>query len=384
MRRLLLALIVVLGSVCADAQGADPFAESRAVLRKRLSGDLRQMLKAEPKRQFFIRVPTQEGLLHFRLRRVERDQTVRYLRDVSLGNHPWEWTHAVLFKGHYVDRHHSAIKAVSADIIGLTLRFSFFGPYRNRAYSVIQPLAKDGRTIQGEQRTYTRPSTLGLVCGVRQSQELLVGLQEPPFPVVPALRPTRVLEIGVDADYEFYSAFQDKTAAQIEALLNTVDALFRQQLGVALRLKAVHIFTTKDQPYLSSVAYLLLSEFLTYSNRMHQIGRADVYHLFTGKPMRYSNIGLSYVGEVCRGGGDYSYALSQRYLLSVQALITAHELGHNLGAHHPEEVLEEPPPYSLMSGIMRPANNTFSAFSIGEIVGYVNTYGRCLSKEAVP
>jgi len=212
--------------------------------------------------------------------------------------------------------------------------------------------------------------------------EAAVGAEEAAFPPLPAIVPRRIMEISVDADAQYYRAFGNATVAQMEATLNTIDALYSEQLGIRLRPRSYHVFTSSRQPYRSNTAYGLLSEFQSYSVTARPMTRADVYHLFSGKTLQSSIIGLGYVGEICQDSGRFAFSLSQRFIPAVHALVAAHELGHNLGAHHPEEVLELPPPRSLMTGVVQPGNDALSEFSRGEIAQYVSRHGRCLAKAA--
>jgi len=339
---------------------------------------LRQILRARPGETFYIQVLTPEGKLHFRLRRAVFTQPVEYFNDFSRTNNPDRWPHALLFKGYYVDRRHVAQKAVSADVIGQTLRFTFFGPRRGMAYSVEQRLTSDSHAIVGEPQIRIRPTSLRLVCGLSQARSMPPSSVGTTMLVTPVFYPRRVLWVSGDADYEYYVAYGNAAVAQMEATFNTASTLFAKQLGIVLRPRSFHVFTRSQQPYLSSNAYSLLSEFQSYNIAAHPNAVAQVYHLFSGKLLEDRIIGLSYVGEVCRDNGRYAYSLSQKFLLAVQALITAHELGHSLGAHHPEEELPELPAASLMSGVVQPGNDTFSAFSLGEIGEYVRTEGTCL------
>jgi len=195
--------------------------------------------------------------------------------------------------------------------------------------------------------------------------------------------PDRYLEISTDADYSYYKFYKEDTFAQIQAILNAAEAIYTAQLGIRFDLKSQNMFSSSTQPYTSKSPTTLLDQFRTYSESHHQLASADVYHLFTGKDLDGGTIGLSYVGPACRDK-SFAYGLTQRVSSSIQALVTAHEIGHSLGATHPEDTLDNPA-NSLMTGIVEPANTSFSDFSLGQIISQVDTYDSdksCLSETA--
>ena len=85
-------------------------------------------------------------------------------------------------------------------------------------------------------------------------------------------------------------------------------------------------------------------------------------------------MGLAYVGSTCRTDfPNYAYGLSRYTNPAVQALVTAHEIAHNLGATHVEG------DNSIMSPVLTGNNNTFIDFSFAQIQNYISEYGTCLN-----
>jgi hypothetical protein len=374
-KRLVLVFSLFLSAHASFAE--DSFSTTRSTLRKRLSGDLTALLSAREDRPFRIHVLTDEGKIHFRLRRVNRTTPLTISTNASGSSETQQWERARLFKGYLLGTDTRAIKSVTADIIRNRLRFTFFGPRRGNAYAVEQQVSPRGALI-GEARVLRRPSTMALICNVAA---LPSSEAEPQFPPTEYYSPRRVLEMSMDADREFHDKWRGDTVAEMEALANTVDAIFSSQIGIRVILKGVDVFTSGSQPYRSEEPFALLTEFQDFTYTHHHLPESDTYHLLTGKTLSDQTIGFGYVGEVCKNRGRYAFGLTQRFLISIQALIMAHEIGHNLGAHHPEEVLPTEPERSLMTGVVQAGNSQFSAFSVGEITAYVDQNGRCLGRD---
>ena len=99
--------------------------------------------------------------------------------------------------------------------------------------------------------------------------------------------------------------------------------------------------------------------------------------------------GIAWRAEVCkRSYGSRSYGLTKRqYFRSSGIILTAHEIGHNFSAVHPNE--EDPPIVSCAATIMQrgwepPKTLTFCQFSRNEIRSHVSTYNSCLEAETAP
>ncbi len=376
----LIVAVLTFSVLALSANAQDSFTDDRSVLRKRLSGDLEQLTRAKTGRDFNIRILTNEGRVSFRLRRVARPKIVRKRNSAIEVNSP-TWSEPILFAGYLLNTSKVGVKSVTADIIGKRLRFNFFGPRRGGAYTVVQALSSSGSPSKAKPAIARRPSTLALKCGLAAgvSTEVIPYALEVTFPSTPHYSKNRVVEISTDGDFEYYAKYGKDSFAEIEATIHTASQLFMRQMGVVLRVKEQHLFTTDNGPFFSTDPFTLLTQFQTYTNTHRQLGSSDLYHLFTGKALEDNVVGFSYVGQTCVNSGRYAYGITQRYILPIQALITAHEIGHSLGADHPEEVISGGGlPNSLMTGIVHPGNSILSEFSVEQIASYIDSYGSCL------
>lgn len=316
----------------------------------------------------------------------------------------------ILFKG-FVERRGAGKKrlsAVAADLFDGQLNVMFFG-HRKRIFRAVVPDVEG--VVDSELKGDNVPVELGhvssfvtLPCGVSGADAVPVGqLFTAPassgagssastLPTVisaasqgPVYAPEYTLDMGTDADFEFYQAVGSDVSianAFILSAINLVSAVYQSQIGIKLTVSSQNVFTSSgSQPYTNSDAGVLLGQFLSYTNATHQI-TGDAYHLFTGKDVSYSGnsavAGLAYVGVICNFPTS-AYGLSERRSSggnpsTLQWIITAHEIGHNFSANHDSANLT-----SIMSASVSSANILFSNFSLGEITGHVDSNHGCLS-----
>jgi len=153
--------------------------------------------------------------------------------------------------------------------------------------------------------------------------------------------PMRICDIAFDADFEFFQAnggSVSQTVYDIENVMNGVSLLYESELNITYELTTIVIRTNIADPYNSTDATVLLSQFRNEWNvRLLNVHR-DIAHLMTGRTLANFVIGTSYVNHMCEVcAGAQGYALSQsRFdtLMARRVCLTAHEIGHNWGATH--------------------------------------------------
>lgn len=201
----------------------------------------------------------------------------------------------------------------------------------------------------------------------------------------PGAKMAKVITISTDADPEWYAKYGDSSNAVIASIINTAEAIYEKQLGIRFKIIRQHTYTG-NSPYTSSDPGTLLRSFVANSDNKENLGNGgsdfneevDVKHLFTGKDMTGSVIGVAYVGTVCAAPG-LAFGVTQSYVDAANAGIFAHELGHNFGAFHD---------VSDRSGLMYPSisippADRFSDTSVSEISEHLARYGTCISRELV-
>jgi len=337
--------------------------------------------------RLILNIPTRQGVEHLVLQRRDDVPPPRITENGAASARAW--SEAILFTGAARERGTARTsgrrRAVAADLIDGRLRVVFSGRRRGRLFTAV---TRDLRTI----RVGSMPRFKSLGCGVkgkdgpaeqglRRIAPALLAATESPSPVY---APPRRIELSTEADFEFFQAFGVNTAAEIQATINRVETLYADQLGLTLELSNQNIFTSPADPYTTSDAEQLLSEFQSFTNSNGHLGAADLFHLFTGKDLSRGIVGLAFLSAICREEDSFSFGLSQIVPASLQSIVTAHEIGHNLGANHPEERFPAGVNLrdSLMTGIVDPTHTRFSDFSRGEIVSHVDQFGACLTLDA--
>ncbi len=134
---------------------------------------------------------------------------------------------------------------------------------------------------------------------------------------------SKEIEINLFADVEFVNSSTDSLAEML-SLLNVADGIFSEQIGVQLRLTEATALQA-NQTLTSNDSLELIRAF-----RNTGFSNPGVSHLFTGKNLRGSTVGIAYVSSLCRNS---SVGVTQKFGART-ALIFAHELGHNFGAPH--------------------------------------------------
>lgn len=185
----------------------------------------------------------------------------------------------------------------------------------------------------------------------------------------------KTVRVATEADYQWVTQAGGATAANNEILgvLNLVDGIYKRDLNLSISVTFQHAWSASD-PYTSGSMQAALDSFLSYWNANYPSSQypRNTAHLFTGK---FSYQGIAYSGIICRSS-SYAYGVTGRSG-NMSHLITAHEIGHNLGADHIDNS------GSCASSMMNPSLSgsvtNFCATSKSQIANYIASYGSCLS-----
>ncbi len=191
---------------------------------------------------------------------------------------------------------------------------------------------------------------------------------------------TKVVHLGIVIDSRYDEARAGRGVNLAIAAINSVDGLYREQMGIALSLDTTLVMTDPATDPLRldehSTEEMLL-EFRNYRRNTDLLGtELNLVHFFTGNPSVDANIGLAFIGAACRSDG-YDVSLSVPFQYPV--LLAAHEIGHNLGALHDDVTSCAVSNDMVMhSQISSQTNESFSLCSREAIAAQV-THATCLS-----
>lgn len=180
------------------------------------------------------------------------------------------------------------------------------------------------------------------------------------------------LDLGAIGDSELFEQFGSDAAtteAAILTRLNTVDGIFSEQLGVQIFVDELAIFTGADDPFSDTTdSGNLLDELAEYRSETPAQRSQGLTHLYTGRNLDDTTVGIAYLDALClqRFGAGLSEG---RRGATTDALIAAHEIGHNFGAEHDGEensVCESTPETFLMAASVNNSDE-FSQCSIDTI-----------------
>ena len=188
------------------------------------------------------------------------------------------------------------------------------------------------------------------------------------------------IELATDADMEYVATLGGPVQANNEILgiLNTIEGLYAAELNLTISVVYQHTWTAPD-PFAAGNTEFTVRNFQSYWNTQfpHAAYPRDAAHLFSGKANVQSQ-GWAFIGVTCRRPND-SYGMSG-YVNWAPAkfLITAHELGHNLGANHVESA--QSCGNSLMNAqLTGDTPMSFCQYSRSEIDTYLDTNGSCIT-----
>ena len=147
-----------------------------------------------------------------------------------------------------------------------------------------------------------------------------------------------VLRIGIVVDSRFDERHGGRGLERALAIVNGVDGLFREGLGVGLAIDAVRVHgDPAADPLLAGgdTVETMLERFrLVRAADPELAGELALVHLFTGLDDARGAIGLGYVDGVCRDGG-WATGLSTPFAFDM--LLAAHEIAHVIGAPHDDD-----------------------------------------------
>lgn len=145
----------------------------------------------------------------------------------------------------------------------------------------------------------------------------------------------RVIRIGIVVDSRFNDHHNGQGLNRALSLINVIDGIYQQQLGVAIQLESVIDYTNPQidpMRNLQGSVENILEAFGSVRLLEQELpANLTMVHLFTGLRDPNGVLGLGWIGTACRTDG-FDVSLSTPF--EFDALLAAHEMAHNLGAGH--------------------------------------------------
>lgn len=194
----------------------------------------------------------------------------------------------------------------------------------------------------------------------------------------PADEAPLAIRIGIAIDSRYDEHYNGRGLAHALGVINAVDGLYQDQLGLAVVVDGFRIYQPDEDPirqFRGSVEQVL--EYYRDYRQNDDALPVDLalVHLFSGHGDPDKVIGLGWINSLCRDDG-YDVSLSTPF--PFDSLLAAHEIAHNLGAIHDDDpqCLNDPSitgseiMWSELSGRTR---STFSSCSVNHMRQALNT-----------
>ena len=187
-----------------------------------------------------------------------------------------------------------------------------------------------------------------------------------------------VAQVACDSDVFFTQAFGNTTTTvvnRINSIINAVNVVYERDVKIRHTVTQI-VVRIGDDPYSTTEASGLLAQLATEWNTNLASVPRDVVHMFTGRALQGSTIGVAYLGVICNTPQAYGLVENCCAQFSCITDLSAHELGHNWGAPH----------CSCNQFTMNPSltcRNVFNTGSINTITSFRDARS-CLSPDILP
>jgi len=154
---------------------------------------------------------------------------------------------------------------------------------------------------------------------------------------------------------------------------NIVDGLFTEQVDIHLDLEHIENLTGMPNLFASTDPSALLTELRNMKSSNANLSGLGLTHLVTRNDLDGTTRGTAMIASAC--GPAAGVGLTEIRGGNLDALIMAHEIGHNLGAPHDNEegsACEATPGSYLMAPIIN-SSSTFSPCSIAHLTTFLNS-----------
>lgn len=384
-----LAVTAILTLACSSSASAEPRSFSEQTEKRlnslfyRWQGHELDLAKLHRRARVSGRIQLSVGDRSFDLQLEPNDLRAPGFRQIlrgAKGASEQKGTQVATFKGHIVGDPDSVVRLlILPDLIQGYIRTKDEWYFIDPLFKFVKG-APPAQVVAYEEDD-VRPDGRQL-CGAGELDHMISGLEaskEPSIKTQAITSGTRILYLATDADYEYYSIYGANTNSQIQGVINQVDGIFQNSLGIAVWISYQNVWTSIYDPYTASSSWGLLQEFQNYWKAYYSSVYRNAAHLFTGKTPTDAQ-GIAWMSVVC-SYPTYSYGVSYEYYQ--MAKLVSHEIGHSLAANHDDQVSPQADPcYGngpiMCSYLQNSGPDIFSSRSASDIWGHVYQYGSCL------
>lgn len=183
--------------------------------------------------------------------------------------------------------------------------------------------------------------------------------------------PTRAISLGLVLDYELHRSFTDPVHIALTRA-NIADGIFSAQANIHLDLQYIESFATEADPFTGTDPAGLLDQLAQLKTNTPALASLGMVHLLTRIELDGDVLGIARLRSIC--GPDAGVGLTETRGSVIDALIMAHEIGHNFGAPHDGEAgsaCQSTPPTFLMAANFS-GSSEFSPCSRSQISAMLN------------
>jgi len=373
----LVTFLLALTFVSLNSPLAEPFSKSAAISSvavENLTNSANSFHAGLPSAKVELKLPTKSGYV----------QSYFEAHDIRAKNYKAQFSkkNRVIVDSTRVDLFKGTTSGASEDFARLAIihntngsrRFSGLLRTKGTFYRLTSADATNPE-LEVKEISTAELQQLVAACGIEGSAKMHGDILSPELERDINATALKQAQIATDADFEFFQTLGSSANATILSILNAVDGIYQSELGLTFSVTFQNVWTTASDPYSSSNSSTLLGQFRTYwQNNFSNNKTYDLAHLWTGRDIEGSVVGIAYLGVVCSPG---RYGLSQ-YMntSSLDIPLAAHEIGHNFDAEH--DSCSGSDPKFLMCPFLVPNMNRFSATSKSAIAAHVSSIS-CLS-----